>query len=230
MQQPRPIRLASYNVRKGVGLDRQRKPERILKVVNSLDADIVVLQEADRRFGERPAAIPARLIEQETDFHSLEICKNGPSIGWHGNAVLVRKDLQYSDVDRLYLPGTEQRGAVSFQVSGMRVVATHLGLLRSDRRAQLIAIRRQLKGSSAPTVIIGDFNEWRKTTGLEPLADDFTIHSPGRSFHSARPVVALDRIALGDNIELRDAGVCETPTARIASDHLPIWAELKLAI
>ncbi|PHQ97709.1 MAG: metal-dependent hydrolase [Marinosulfonomonas sp.] len=223
------FRIASYNVHKCVGLDGRRRPGRIIDVLNSLAADVVVLQEADRRLGERPAAIPARLIEDETDFRSLEISNSGPSIGWHGNAILVRKSINSSPVEQINLPGTEPRGALGVQVAGLRVIATHLGLLRSDRRAQLRAIRNHLNGDTTPAVILGDFNEWTRSRGLEPLADGFDIHSPGRSFHAARPVAALDRIATSIGLELRDAGVVQSRTARIASDHLPIWADIQIA-
>ena len=50
-----PLRLASYNIRKCIGLDRRRDPGRILRVINGLEADVVVLQEADRRMGPRRA-------------------------------------------------------------------------------------------------------------------------------------------------------------------------------
>ena len=57
------IRVASYNMRKAIGTDRRRRPERTLEVLNELDADVIALQEADRRFGsprERPPAAPDR--------------------------------------------------------------------------------------------------------------------------------------------------------------------------
>ena len=52
------MRIVSYNIRKAVGLDRRRDPERILAILREVDADIVVLQEADRRLGRRSAALP----------------------------------------------------------------------------------------------------------------------------------------------------------------------------
>lgn len=52
------IRVASYNIRKAIGTDRRRVPERVIEVLNELDADIIALQEADRRFGVRSAALP----------------------------------------------------------------------------------------------------------------------------------------------------------------------------
>jgi len=59
------VRIASYNIRKAVGTDRRRDPARILKVLNRIEADVVMLQEADLRLGPRPAAIPRFLISQE---------------------------------------------------------------------------------------------------------------------------------------------------------------------
>lgn len=57
------LRVASYNIRKAIGTDRRRSPERVLEVLGELDADVIALQEADRRFGVRSAAIPPWLLE-----------------------------------------------------------------------------------------------------------------------------------------------------------------------
>ena len=224
------IRLASYNIRKCVGLDMRRRPNRILSVINGLEADVVALQEADRRFGNRPSALPARLIEDETDFRVVPLDSNGASLGWHGNAILVRKEMPVSDQTRLELPGTEPRGAVSITINnGVRVTATHLGLRRSDRRRQSAEIVAHLKNGALPSVIIGDMNEWSPTRGLEPLSGSYRLLSPGRSFHAARPIAALDRVALSQLLENTDAGVVDTPKSRMASDHLPIWIDFRLA-
>ena len=225
------LRLASYNIHKCVGLDRRRKPGRIVDVLNAIGADVVALQEADRRFGDRPAALPATMIEAETDFRPvLSPGAHEASLGWHGNAILVRKDMATENVTEITLPGTEPRGAFGVEISkSFRIVATHLGLRRSDRRQQLEHILAQLGRAKGASVILGDFNEWLPRRGLEPLADDFAVHSPGRSFHAARPMAALDRIALSRELALRDGGVIETKRARIASDHLPVWADIDVA-
>ncbi|NVK60274.1 MAG: metal-dependent hydrolase, partial [Rhodobacteraceae bacterium] len=99
------LKVASYNIRKAMGLDRRRDPARILKVLNRIGADVVMLQEADLRLGPRPTAIPRFLIEQETDYEVADVSVNDVSIGWHGNAMLVRKGLQRGGVRRLELPG-----------------------------------------------------------------------------------------------------------------------------
>lgn len=222
------LRIASYNIRKARGLDQKRKPERTLEVINSLEADVVVLQEADKRLGVRKPALPRAMIEAETDFELLDASKNGVSLGWHGNAVLVRNTIAARAVDQIDLPGTEPRGALKVRLSnGLSIVATHLGLRRKDRRAQL-SVLRMMTESDGPTVIAGDFNEWSNARGLEPLADRFETFAPGRSFHSRRPMAALDRFALSAGVELRDGGVEEGVLARIASDHLPIWSDVTL--
>jgi endonuclease/exonuclease/phosphatase family metal-dependent hydrolase len=222
------IRIASYNMRKARGLDQRRRPERILQVVNGLDADIVVLQEADKRLGQRPSALPQPMIEAETDFDVVTVSESSVSIGWHGNAILARKGVEVRCIEPLDLPGLEPRGAVKIRVNlgaGLTVVATHLGLRRRDRQAQLAELNRYTAGDSH-CVIAGDFNEWSATKGFEPLAARFETHSPGWSFHARRPIAALDRFALSHGVTLRDAGVDQSPLARMASDHLPIWSDI----
>lgn len=222
------LRIASYNIRKARGLDQMRRPERTVQVINALEADVVVLQEADKRLGQRHPAIPRAIIEAETDFELVDVCANDISIGWHGNAVLVRKGLTVCDVARLDLPGLEPRGAVRLSLGvgdGMTLVATHLGLLRRDRRAQL-AVLAQATAGDAQVIIAGDFNEWSSDKGFEPLDGRFETYSPGRSFHARRPMAALDRFSLSPGFNLRDAGVEQGPLARVTSDHLPIWFDI----
>ena len=63
MTAPPSITVASYNVRKAIGTDRRRNPQRVLDVLHEMDADVVALQEADKRFGGRGAAVPHELID-----------------------------------------------------------------------------------------------------------------------------------------------------------------------
>lgn len=225
------LRLASYNVRKAVGLDRRRDPARILDVIAALDADVVALQEADLRLGPRPSAFDAEEIARRTGLRPLPVSAEGPSMGWHGNAILVREGVLLLDSERLDLPGLEPRGAVLTHLEttegGLYVVGAHLGLTRRFRRRQADAIRAALAARpEGPAVIMGDFNEWRPVGGLDPLTRGFDLHAPGRSFHASRPLAALDRIAITPQLELRRAGVVQTGAARRASDHLPIWADI----
>jgi len=226
------MKIASYNIRKCIGLDRKRNPNRILSVINDMSVDIIVLQEADKRFGQRPSSLPFDQIVHQTGMTPVDLGHSGPSLGWHGNCVLAKPGTTISNIECLKLPGLEPRGAIVVDVSVSQtvpfcLVAVHLGLLRKSRTRQLAYIQDVLK-SRAPqsTIIVGDFNEWSQMKGLDRLAQDFNIVAPGNSFHASRPVAKLDRFALSKNLYVKDAGVMEKGQARRASDHLPIWAEI----
>jgi len=221
------LRVASYNIRKAKGLDQRRDPGRILQVLNDLDADVIALQEADRRLGPRPTALCRTLIAAETDFEVVPVARNDVSLGWHGNAVLLRKGLAHGRVTHIDLPGLEPRGAVRVDLDHFSLVATHLGLMRRYRTRQLRTIARALDEADR-VVVAGDFNEWSPHKGLEVL-QDFDVHAPGHSFHAARPIAALDRIAVSRGLAVRAAGVVNEGPARHASDHLPIWADIGVA-
>ena len=222
----RPVRIASYNIRKARGLDGRRDPGRVIDVINGLGADVIALQEADHRLGDRPTALPKDLIARATDFEMVPLATNDVSLGWHGNAVLVRRGLKVESYARIALPGVEPRGAVAVKLTdGPTVIGVHLGLLRRSRRLQLSALKARAE-AARNVVMIGDMNEWARTRGFEPLEGHFALYSPGRSFHAARPIAALDRVALSHDLMLTDAGVDEGTGAKRASDHLPIWADV----
>lgn len=221
------MRIVSYNIRKAVGLDRKRDPKRILDILREVNADIVVLQEADRRLGKRSAALPPEMIRGETDYRIVDHAGSDVSLGWHGNAILARDGLDVEAVDRLDLPGLEPRGAVVARCGELVVVGTHLGLLRSHRLQQMERIRKALaNGQHQRALIAGDFNEWSEATGFEPWKDAFDVLRPGRSFRADLPLARLDGFATGNDVCVTSGAVHDTESARIASDHLPVWAEV----
>lgn len=194
-----------------------------------MDADVIAVQEADFRWRGRPAALCPDMIAERSGYKLVDAALNEESVGWHGNAVLVRRNQSVGSIDRISLPGFEPRGAlrIDLDIDGdLTVVATHLGLTRFHRQKQLVKILANLKPNDCPTVIMGDFNEWSQRRGLDALRQDFLVHAPGKSFHASLPVAALDRLALSTDIELLDAGVVETRQSLRASDHLPIWGDV----
>ena len=224
----RPIRLASYNIRKAKGVDGRYDPGRIVDILAQLEADVVAVQEIDFRWSDRPSALSAAMISANTDYDIVPV-GTGDSLGFHGNALLVRRGTLVGQVAPLTLPGLEPRGALRVDLGlggGVSIVATHLGLTRYHRQRQLAAIRAALNPEMQASVIMGDFNEWSATRGLDPLQKDFTIHAPGKSFHASLPMAALDRIALSRDVTLTDGGVVQTPATLKASDHLPVWGEV----
>lgn len=223
------LSLLTYNIRKAVGLDRRRDPHRVMEVICKADADVVVLQEADRRLGSRPAALPSHIIREESNYTVVPFAENQVSLGSHGNAILVRQGLDFAQPERIALPGLEPRGAVSVDIEGtLRVVGCHLGLLRRYRHQQMRRLAQALRTSALPTAILGDFNEWSHHRGFEPLDRQFDIYDFGKSFHASRPVAALDRLVISPGVRVLEGHVVKTPRSRIASDHLPVWARVSV--
>lgn len=228
------IRVATYNMRKAIGTDRRRRPERTIDVLNELDADVVALQEADRRFGSRASAIPLAALEAHSDYKPVPFAGRDGSLGWHGNALLVRKEVDLVHRELVDLPSLEPRGAVlaDLLVRGepLRVVGMHLDLSGLWRRRQAATILDRVHGRKPqpPAVLMGDLNEWSIRGGcLRDFADHCRFADCGRSFHVRRPVARLDRIMVTDGLEVADCGVHVSPTARRASDHFPVWALLR---
>lgn len=227
------MRIVSWNIRKGLGTDRKRHPARILSILDGLHADIMVLQEADFRMGHRKPALPVHLL-REYGFHPVDSHPSTPSIGWRGNAILLREGITFQNADLLHLPGIEPRGALSVEVlcphGTVRIIGLHLGLLRISRLQQMTHIASFLDNrQQLPTIIIGDFNEAATSRGFEPLQTDFQIKSAGPTFHARFPRLALDRLAHNALINLTELDAIYTAQTRLASDHLPIVGEFAFA-
>ncbi|MBC7987406.1 MAG: endonuclease/exonuclease/phosphatase family protein [Sphingomonadaceae bacterium] len=227
------IRVASYNMRKAIGLDRRRDPARTLHVLCELDADVIALQEADKRFGVRASAMPPLMIEDRSDYHPVPLDMRPHSIGWHGNAILVRKGIEVRSCAPIELPTLEPRGAVMAEIAkdgvALRVIGMHLDLSGLVRRRQARAVLAALAAfGRMPTVMMGDLNEWSLRGGcLKEFGRDHRLVHTGRSFHTRRPMAALDRIFVSRDLAIVECGVHQSPIASRASDHLPIWAALR---
>jgi endonuclease/exonuclease/phosphatase family metal-dependent hydrolase len=227
------LKVASYNIHKAIGTDRRRNPGRIVDVLNEMDADIIALQEADRRFGTRAAAIPQNMLEMHSDYRAIPLDVQTDSMGWHGNALLVRKSARVLENDIMHIPCLEPRGAIMahFDLDGkeLAVFGMHLDLSGLWRRRQAATIIRlaQHKEREVPVLLMGDLNEWSATGGcLKDFTRAFEMVHCGRSFHSRGPIATLDRIMHSAGIRSLAAGVHDSPSARKASDHLPVWAEI----
>lgn len=229
------LKVASYNIRKAVGLDWRRKPARVLGVLNEIGADVVALQEVDRRFGSRITALDPELIERETDYQALRFSHRPQSLGYHGNVVLARKSIRVVEARPMALPHLEPRGAAVADLERdgvrLRIVGMHLGLTRKWRQLQtesIVAELRALEGNM-PTILMGDMNEPDLKSGvLRAFEQRHTIAACGPSFHASMPVFTLDRIIVTEDIAIAESGVHLTALSREASDHLPIWAKVTL--
>jgi endonuclease/exonuclease/phosphatase family metal-dependent hydrolase len=226
------LTFASYNIHKAVGIDGRRDPDRILTVLHEISADIVALQEVDRRFGERESVLPRSALEDH-GWCPAPLKMRPASIGWHGNAVLVRRGIEIEAAEPIPLPRLEPRGAVCahLTVEGRRlhVVGMHLDLSGIRRMHQIAAVTNHLRERRGPAVLLGDFNEWSpRGRAFDAFGEDWTVLTPGRSFPSRRPLAQLDRIVHSHGWRCEDAGVHRSALAAVASDHLPVIARLVL--
>ncbi len=229
------VKVCSYNIRKSLGTDRKRNPDRIMKILAEVDADVIAVQEVDMRFGTRVSTLSPDQIIDQTDYMPVRFGIREQSLGWHGNAILVKKGIEVVDQQRIELPAFEPRGAIlaDIKVDGrvLRVVGMHLGLLGNWRRRQAEAIVSYLETieGKVPTVFMGDLNQWAPDGGcLAQFAQHHNVIAPGPSFHARRPMLQLDRIITSRDIEVEATGVHRTALARTGSDHLPVWARLAL--
>ena len=227
--------FVSYNIHKGVGLDRRRDPERILSILRETDADVIALQEADRRFGERASVLPRHMIEDYTPWKVVPVAGLPLSIGWHGNALLIRRDIEIVDARPVPLPTLEPRGAICAHLQigkqSLRVIGMHLDLSGLRRRHQIEAICRHLDEGNEPhpAVLMGDLNEWSPQAGaLRAFPHDLRVLAPGRSFPARRPLAQLDRIVVSKQWQVEATGVHHSALSAVGSDHLPVWARLRL--
>jgi len=229
------IIAASYNVHKCVGMDNRFDPGRVTAVIAELDADILALQEVDRRFGQRTGLLNTAALESRTGLSLLHVSDTPGGHGWHGNALLVRQG-RLIRMRRIHLPGAEPRGALMAELQlpagRIRVVAAHLGLLRRHRALQAQTLLDAINhGSPMPTLLMGDLNEWRPgvPSSLLPLEPMFGPLGTGQpSFPSRLPFLALDRILASPREMVSAVAAHASPLARMASDHLPLKARIDL--
>jgi endonuclease/exonuclease/phosphatase family metal-dependent hydrolase len=223
------LRVATWNVHGGVGLDRRYAPGRIADVVGELDADVVAINE----FGSRPAARDLRAhLEHAHGVRALVMptfVREGCDFG---NALLSRLPIVSSACHDLSHGMREPRNALDAIVEHaggrLRILATHLGLRASERRAQVARLASVLAEGALPTVLLGDFNEWRRGGLLKELDGRFGMAHAPATFPSPCAVAALDRIWCAPAAALVDLRVHRSRRARVASDHLPLVATLEV--
>ena len=228
--------VASYNIHRGVGLDRRRDLARIAEVIAETRADVVGLQEVIREHGradeDQAAFLAARLgmelVMGETRAHGR---------GTYGNAVLTRLPVIGSARCDLSWRTREPRGCLRVDIAAsdatLHVFTCHLGLNLAERRRQLdllggfIAVSHQLPG---PRILMGDFNEWHFGPITRGLRREFA--SPMRRMRRTHPawfpLFKLDRIYWDVALEGREFHVHRSPLARVASDHRPVICTLSV--
>lgn len=240
------LRVATYNVHGCVGIDGRRSETRIAEVIASLNADIVGLQELDLGRARSARVDQARVIAEQLSWHSLfePAMRHGDE--HYGNAVISRFPLRLHRVCQLEGRGTwycrETRVALWVEAKTdhglVHVVNTHLALGRveSFRQAAQLASAEWLGGAltEMPLVLLGDFNSlpgWRAHRALAKQLLDLRAHlrsGAHRTFPTRLPLLAVDHIFVNARLQPVTLRTHRNATARLASDHYPLVAELRL--
>jgi endonuclease/exonuclease/phosphatase family metal-dependent hydrolase len=226
------VRIVSYNIHHGEGTDGKLDLDRIASVILAERPDIVCLQEVDRgcaRTGglDMPVELAKRL-NMEYRF--------GPNLdfdgGDYGNCTFasfpILEDENYS---LPFVEGGERRGCLrtAIEVGDVRidVLNTHFDLLpaaRKDQAARIVDLTRDV-----PTVLAGDLNDILGSVPLEILSSRFTdTHFAAQPDKIPAPR-RIDFVLVSGALNAVASHFVDTPTARVASDHLPYTAHVALA-
>lgn len=241
----RKLRVMSYNVHSCLGMDGRLSPERVARVIARQEPDVIALQELDvgrtRSGGHDQAAMIAELLEMSYRFHpAIQVEEEA-----YGDAILTRLPvLAHRDA---MLPGPrlrrgiEPRGAlwVTLDLDGVnvQVLNTHLGLLPSERRVQVAELLSERwlahPDCHGPTVLCGDLNATPESAPLKRLREvlvDVRRCTPGEgrraTFPTRRPTLAIDHLLVRDVARIERVDVPSGEIERLASDHLPLVADL----
>jgi endonuclease/exonuclease/phosphatase family metal-dependent hydrolase len=238
------IRVCTYNIHKCRGWDRRVSPARIARVLAELDADCIALQEVIN-------GSPAGRVNQAHAVAELLPGKYKAIFGRnrdlrgsdYGNATLTRLPVVSHENYNLTWAHREPRGCLRTDLrlangEMLHLFNVHLGTSYRERQRQgpLLLSDRMLNAAAhtGPRIILGDFNEWMRGLTSELMAGQFQrIHMREHvrrrgSFPGPLPILELDHVYYDGALELVSFEVVRTRLSLVASDHLPLLAELRV--
>ena len=236
------MRILSWNIHKGIGgRDRRYRIDRVISVIQAESPDVICLQEVDSGVPRSQLHDQPKLLADALGYqHRLYQRNVDVRDGGYGNLVLSRHPLPWQHQMSLRLKWRKPRGAQICVVEGpagpLLLVNWHLGLAEAERRGQvatLLASEAFATHAALPTLIAGDFNDWRDqlhgacfhgagfTYVTEP-ATDF------RSFPAYMPLGSLDKAFVRGGVRVTAARVIKSTLTRDASDHLPLVLDVDL--
>jgi endonuclease/exonuclease/phosphatase family metal-dependent hydrolase len=236
------MRLLTYNIHKGIGgRDRRYQLERVIRVIEEEKPDIICLQEVARnarrtRYHDQPRLL-AEHFNAPAHLYQMNIHHKA---GGYGNLVLSRWAFRCRHQCSLQMHSRKPRGAqlvvVDTPEGPLHLVNWHLGLIEKERHWQvghLLDHHLFCESGHLPTLVVGDFNDWRNTlTGGAFARHDFAqVTAPPsrfRSFPAYLAVLSLDKAFFRGGISVGAAHVVRNHLSRLASDHLPLVLDFHL--
>jgi len=241
------IRVMTYNIHHGQGTDGRLDLNRIADVLIRSEADVIGLNEVDRRFSRRSDYIDqAAWLADHLQMHLAFGATANRKMGWgmppgcYGNALLSRFPI-VSETNHpldVYVGIIEGRSLLECTLlvgdQPLKTFVTHLSPNPHLRKKQVNGITRKiaLEPDCQPVVMMGDFNMrpgGKRWVQLHSHLED-VFHAPGmtdgHTFPSYRPLLQLDYIFASRNIRIQSAEV--VAGVELASDHLPVRASIML--
>jgi endonuclease/exonuclease/phosphatase family metal-dependent hydrolase len=225
------LKLTTWNIHRCIGRDGIVSPERIATVLKEIDADIVALQEVESRPGHKLDALAYMARETGNRMIPGMTLMHGDT--HYGNALLTRLPVLAVQHHDLGVPEREPRAALDIDLkaegSVAQIMATHLGLRAAERREQVRRLLPHFRlGSRDLVVLAGDLNEWLPwRSALRALRRLFPKTPHRRSWPAQAPLFSLDQIWVQPPCNLRRLATHNTALSRIASDHLPVTADIE---
>ncbi len=243
-----PITLVSYNIHKGMSpLNRWVYLEQMAHALSCIAPDVLCLQEVQGQNLKRALAYNEYPDQSQHEWCGEYLALKGHygknaeyAHGHHGNAVLSRHPLDPKHNVNITVNRLEKRGVLHCEImpkdwqKPLTVLCAHLNLLHHDRLKQYRAIVDYVSGAvdlSAPLVLAGDFNDWRKQSGkwLSELGMvevfEATHGVLPKTFPARLPVLSLDRVYVR-NLRIDHATVHTGAPWTHLSDHLPISVKI----
>lgn len=224
------IRVVSYNICHAQGMDDRVDLNRLTRVLASTGAHMMGLQEVDKHHPRSFFADQARSLGQQLQ----KQWAFGVNLHWglaqYGNATLsCAPILQYRQ--HLLSSKNEQRGLLEAEIllchRRVYFYCTHLGLNREEREEQVQEILQIVGRSQGPVILVGDFNDTRDSQeygNLCSVLQDATAAYDIKSYPANSPQEQIDFIFTSPDWQVQTAGAVSSD----ASDHLPVWADLRL--
>ncbi len=243
------LRFLTYNIHKGIGIDRRFRLERIAEVIGHYAPDVVLLQEVDQG---APRSRGLDLAVELSGALGLPRMALGLNValktGKYGNAILSRLPIVAARNIDLTMPeswirrGCQHAALDLGRGRRLEVFNLHLGLSARERALQVAELVRSAEFRRAvrhaPTVVGGDFNDWRSLL-LPTFTEGLGFHcaterTTGRrraipTYPSFSPQGGLDRIYYRGPVTLVGVQASRLRLARLASDHLPVIADFEFA-
>jgi endonuclease/exonuclease/phosphatase family metal-dependent hydrolase len=235
------LRVMSYNIHHGEGMDKKVDLERIAGLIKSERADIVALQEVDKgteRTQKRD--FPAELAKL-TGMSCIFSNNHAFGGGEYGNAILSRFPiLEWTNLHYKMDRKDEQRGALQavLDLNGRQVVFinTHIDFRKDDseriKNAAEIKALVEKRYSGKPVILCGDFNdvpESRTHAAFAEVFDDTWLlagKGDGFTIPSTKPNKRIDFIWISKGAPFKPVSIWVPDTT--ASDHRPVVAELRI--